>query len=618
MSAFIAVFAPNRPEAVASALARGFARLAPTRAGLSSQLCGGFGLYVDPAFGGSDFFEVMRNGLSRVVDTNQIAAPNEIKRWLWCDGFRYANADNHARWQRLIHAESNTNPLDLSAISGHCVLGQFDCELGILRVHRSIGGEVACYFAQHEDRFAIASEAGAVLAALGLPFEINATSAVRFFALHAPSPGQAFLNKVQVLAPGETLCLDRALKLTLTKSKEGVQSNAQNFQFDPQLEKQFHRLKNTHPFDTESIHALASSWRAYVSLAVQETCGDLSVAISLSGGLDSALLGFGMCDANVNNAKAFTWCLAEYESADESQYAQYSAISFGLAWQGVDASAYLPLSPNLNRWPIHPDAPIANPYRLMRRCLSATARAQNYRVMLNGNFGDHLYPNYPDWFIQARASKTAARELIQLARHQGMKSLWNDPGWRQWVKNHLQKLNILPASAKFEVNWLRPEVVRDYAHDSLSRSHMSSLAIEHEASWDAHMDRHFTHQDGVDVRFVFRHPALLAFAKRVPASWWHPGAWQKGLTRLAMRDHLHDSVRLRPKSGSLSPVLRNVLRRQQRDAVADLIFSRSAAAGLFLDQTKLQAAFETKNPSEGDDLLLWLALSYEIWQRQFV
>jgi asparagine synthase (glutamine-hydrolysing) len=119
---------------------------------------------------------------------------------------------------------------------------------------------------------------------------------------------------------------------------------------------------------------------------------------------------------------------------------------------------------------------------------------------------------------------------------------------------------------------------------------------------------------GIELLTPYRDPRVVDFAARLPAHYQYRSGQSKFLTREAMRALLPETVRTRPKSGSLAPFFRKGVLHQSASEVARLLDARDARWPQYVAPEALQRA--RKNPlTESDLLLIWLCISYELWWR---
>ena len=88
----------------------------------------------------------------------------------------------------------------------------------------------------------------------------------------------------------------------------------------------------------------------------------------------------------------------------------------------------------------------------------------------------------------------------------------------------------------------------------------------------------------------------------------------KWISRESLVGRIPEQIRMRPKSGNLAPFFRDSVLGTAREAVVKILCDRNARWPRFLRKHVVQQALE--NPqSDADLLLVWLAISHELWWR---
>src|SRR5205085_11185864 len=104
---------------------------------------------------------------------------------------------------------------------------------------------------------------------------------------------------------------------------------------------------------------------------------------------------------------------------------------------------------------------------------------------------------------------------------------------------------------------------RDPADGSAMNRRLQRALLGRGAALDASLDTFWSDRHAIELRYPYRDPRVVAFVLALPADvQWRHGE-EKALTRRMLAGRLPDSVRLRPKSGSLLPFFRATLRGTQ-------------------------------------------------------
>lgn len=459
----------------------------------------------------------------------------------------------------------------------------FDASRRRVLLYRDPLGERGLRWLRVGDQWFVSSRGSALIALRGKTFEPDETAAAHFFAMRAPPDDVAWMRGVNELAAGALCWFD--------------DGKAFSRRFKPVLPSQPLRFRD----DQEAVEA----WHATVREAVRRARADApTTALMLSGGIDSTLLAFGL---SPEHALAVSWAVPMLAQCDETGLAAQTAQALGLRHVIAPTGDIMPLS-DLPTWPIEDESPIANPFRRLTQAVYRTARTQGADVLLSGNFGDHIYASGRDWlqsFRQERGTAALFRELMQECWDQGL-AIRHDPGLRAllWRRK--------PAESKALTPWARGLLTPMPPHDEWSRR--VEQAYGRATAEDAELGRRFAAAEGLQLRFPYRDPELLRFVLSLPSHYLDSLRGPKWLSRFVMRGRVPDEVRLRPKSGSLTPLYELGVFERQRDLVAQWLWRDDACWPRYLRRTAVIRAWHDPRV-ESQTLAVWKALSFELWYR---
>lgn len=451
-------------------------------------------------------------------------------------------------------------------LQGRFALVLFDAREQTCWLLRDTLGERALHLRVDGARLIVATRASALLAAANLPMVENPASIAAYFALRAPAPGEGFWQGVQTVVAGECLRIHRG----------GLRSRRHAFTLSSQ------------PLRFASDQEAVAAWRDVLSSACARTLADATQpALLLSGGIDSSALAVSSA-ALRRDLIACSWRLPDFPSADETAFVAATVAQLELPLIAITGTEDWPLA-RLDQWSVEDEAPLANPYQWLHQALFAQAAGQGVDVMLSGNFGDHLYadtlPN-PGW-------RAGLRRLLQ-----PMPSMLS--GLRRLLRRY-------PASPDWLLDsWQRPlsAAYRDAPHGLLAP----------EAELDAELGRRLATSFGIDVQFPYRDPEVIRFMAALPALYSRRGETRKWITREMLREQLPESVRQRAKAGSLEAYFRHGVLGLAHAQVETLLRDPDARWPRYVKTDRLYAALAAPT-SESELLLLWLAISYELWWR---
>jgi asparagine synthase (glutamine-hydrolysing) len=471
-------------------------------------------------------------------------------------------------------------------------------EPGGVHLARDVSGQRPLFFRSEGTAVYAASAELALLEAAGSSFEPEPAAIAAYLSLQAPPTGVCFLRGVQEVMAGSVVSL----------GSDGAQRQREA---GPRLGCRSLRLRADADY--------AAAWREVLDVAVNDAVADADrAALSLSGGLDSAALAASWPGSERTPRLAVSWRLPGVPEADESAWIDATAAACDFSVLAVDGSACPPLASG-SGWPMHPDTPLANPYRLLKQAQWRCARANGIDVLLSGNFGDHIHPGERDWLRAAlRGGRfgVAMRELRLRAAHG---SLLRDPGVRSLARRLLGRgpaalgppAWLAPAA---RAAWRPPAAVPAWVADSVDPARFEAL-LGPLAAQHAAQDTGFADAEGLQVVHPYRDERVVDLALSIPTDVFSRGGVPKWLAREALRGRLPEMVRQRPKSGSLSPLFRHGLRELGRERVVRLLLEPGASWPRWLDAGRVRAALTADPPNDGDDLLLWLAISLELWLR---
>lgn len=466
----------------------------------------------------------------------------------------------------------------------------YDRRLHRLWLLRSHSGARGLYVVQDNQRIAVATRASAALAAAGLPLREHPESIAAFFALRAPSAGAAYFKDVRALLPG-VVCQFDAEDMHEAAIALPAASALPEFADDADARE---------------------AWLSVLSDAVAESLRNYrQPGVMLSGGLDSSALAAIGHDLRPD-LLACSWILPGTPKSNEQLWIDATAAHLHLPTRSIEGDLDWPLA-RLSQWPVEDDGPPANPYCQLHQHLYRAAAAAGCDALMTGNFGDHLYPQADTGIVSGWKLHGAAWTLARygtLLRQRGVRGLWQEPGWRTAIRG----AGIARWAAP---SWMLPDW-RFALADRFGSMPPSAGADSAEAIQDAEFGRRFHCMHGIEMLAPYRDARVVEFAAALPAHFQYRPGQAKYLTREAMRTRLPESVRLRPKGGSLVAFfLRGVLEEEQR-WVARLLDAADARWPNYISPQSLRVARERMRENlftEPDLLLIWLCLSYELWWR---
>lgn len=274
--------------------------------------------------------------------------------------------------EAIVHLYEEHGDDCLNHLHGMFALAVWDTRRKRLLLARDRLGEKSLYYRTNDRRIVFGSELKAVLAAPGVPRDIDVTALADYLALgFIPSP-KTIYQGIEKLEPGQCLAFERGRVTRRTWWK---------------LE---HRGFSTEPETTLRDRL----WERLHAATAERLIADVPIATFLSSGVDSAAIALAAVAASkqLGLPRAATCTVGFPESAfDERGAAAQLARRIGTRHSeheaAISAASLLP------RLAWHFDEPFADPSALPLYVLSRAAK-QEFTVALSGDGGDELLAGY--------------------------------------------------------------------------------------------------------------------------------------------------------------------------------------------------------------------------------
>lgn len=465
-------------------------------------------------------------------------------------------------------------------------------------------GKQALYCHVAEELLLLASEPQALVRHPAVRGELDQDWLADYFALGiASDPGERTpFRGVTALAPGETLVwTERGVRRW--RSRPAIGQRRLSYRRDQDYADHFYELL-----------------RRSVARAV---LGNGDIGVMLSGGLDScpvACLAAPLLRDAGQSLRAYSWSLPRFPEADETAPIRVCAAFAGIPLTRFEADDLALFDP-VERWPIDPNTPLANPFlRLFLRTYEAAARDRR-RILLQGTFADVLYPEYRYWLTEAvrdRQFALALRELAGKLRQRGLPVLWRDPGMRHFLK----RLLCYPGRPRRPPAWLTPWAAARLARaggPEQAPAHPRPdqyLALLGAGVFDQQVGHgYFQHRQGVVRTDPYHDWELIDFMLSVPAYQCYRQAQDKHLARLALRGRMPETLRVGPRTGLLHTLFDYGFN-QSRPVMARLLADGSCSWPAYVKESVVFEALAGKPVSDQHKLVVWQAAAYELWRRE--
>ena len=451
-------------------------------------------------------------------------------------------------------------------------------------------------FVSDGERLVAATEEAALLAEGTATAEPNDGALSRLFANASPDPEWTFFRDIRRVAPG-----------SLVRWRRGS-LRAERY-WRPTEPTPIQRSDGEH---TEAV-------RAALAAAVERRLrGRCAPAVMMSGGLDSTTVAAWMARLLPDRPMVISWMFDALPEADERDWIEAMRDECGLEHVGVPADGEWPLR-RLGSRPVNPNAPIENLYCGLVDETYRRVRASGRNVVLNGEYGDHLYLDQIHWLEDRWAAGryvAAIHGVVrELALHRHRREA-GGPTLRGAVGCLLGR-SPQAAPPPFLTPFAREHWRPPPAHPS--RASAAWDRILH--AWDARFsewEARRAAQLGVEVRRPYRDLRLIETFLELPADQLFDPPWTKAVTRRAMAGILPETVRLRTRRTTLLPLASRGIDQRERAAVASLLGSEDALWPRYVQRSWVlpEGAASPAPLVEGrGSFLVWLAITTELWAR---
>lgn len=562
----------------------------------------------------------------RVVTNGELYNHPSLRARLEGKGHTYRT---HSDTETLIHAYREWGDDFVSHIHGMFAFALWDSNEKKLILGRDRLGIKPLYI--HEDQHAIrfASEIKSILCDAEVPRALNPEGLNLYMSyLSAPAPYTLFKDIRQV-NPGEVVII------------QGERSTTRRFWFP---EEQIQPTKIT---DTEGMKAqLAESFRTVIR---EHLLSDVPVGAFLSGGIDSSLIVALMHEQLGGGFPTFSIGFEGHALFDETQYArqiadQYNTEHHVLRLKPSD------LLDSLQHITWQLDEPLADSSSLPVYFVSQLA-AQHVKVVLSGDGGDEIFAGYrkyqgeyfrryTSWMpdaLQRVLSGQALRWLPESRSSQWMdyirqvkkffRGLHPDPFERhlRWAIHFEDDLrasflspDMLNQMDLGEARNYRARLFDELPHlDTLTRMLWVDLRHNLPADMLTKVDR-MSMLHALEVRVPFLDHTFVEQAFSLPGHVKLHGKRTKWILKETFRDLLPPDIIDRRKHGFDVPVgewFRHELREQIEDVTSTQVVSER---GLFNPDAVQSLVRDHREGKRDYNNQLWILLSLELWQREYL
>lgn len=465
----------------------------------------------------------------------------------------------------------------------------------------ALGGRGLCV-ALDDRRLLAASEEGALAAALGRGAELDRARIAAYFSLEDPIGGRTFFPGVRQLAPGEILIVreDRARSARLPRLRP------------------MPGLRAARPEEREE-------WlRQRLGLAV--ACRLRAIgrpAVLLSGGLDSSpIAAFARRGVPAGERlRAISWVFPRHPRADESRHLATLERELGLELHRLPCDDDLPLA-DPAAWPSHPATPEQNAYRGFHQRAYRTASSLGSSVLLSGLCGDQLYGGGEYRLreaLQAGRFAAAAGELRASARggNGALRAALGAllPDRLRSERAGRRGAERLPWLSEEAVGLLPDPVERDGWAAGYPRPFQARSLLGAHNGHGLSVERYYCDRLGVEVRHPLRDRRVIELFLGLPAEDLGGTGGGRPILRRAMAGRLPAWILARTDKATFEDLFLAGVYGSRRAEVAAMLLSPQAIWREYLASGWIETAWRERQAGLGG-LLVWLAVSLEIWRRR--
>jgi asparagine synthase (glutamine-hydrolysing) len=466
-------------------------------------------------------------------------------------------------------------------------------------------GTRTLFYARYGTQIIIASEAWAVAGGGPLEPEINERAAALFFAFEAPADGQTLFKGIDELLPGHALVI-----------KDSVQRLWQYWQ--PDLSKKLHYHRDAE-YSDHFLFLLEES----VSCRLRSTT---PVGVMMSGGLDSTTVA---CLAARRMAPrqltTISYVFDDFPNCDERYYIDAVTSQYNTYSIQIPCDDLFPFH-NWPDWTVNPNFPVSNFYAPIRERAHQRAHQEGIRVLLTGDFGDHLYSGGEDWLadlLQEWRLGDAGREIGYHLREPGLTRNLTQTYLRRLAR---RALDSLPFGQRLRRPSQPPEWLTSFAARFWRGEHSTQTFIPNrlvaltgnKTARISAMGPLFSSQAELELRSPYRDQRLVEFMAAIPAHQLYQRGVNRVVLRHAMQGILPERIRMRSGKTSLLAIFLHGLERRRNDLIAFFSDQNGGLWRNYVDPGWLESRWSavfTASQDGAAKAVPWQCVAYDLWYK---
>jgi len=557
-----------------------------------------------------------------IVFNGEIYNYPQLRRQLESAGHRFRT---HTDTECIVHLYEDFGEDCVTRLEGMFAFAIWDARQRKLVLSRDHVGQKPRFYRAGEDGFAFASEMKGVLAADGVPRDLDLTALHHYLSLRFIPPPLTMLRGVKKLPPAHTLVVQDG-RVTVRPFWK-ISFLEQPATGAPQL-----------------LDALAAQLNEAVRCHL---ISDVPVGAFLSGGMDSSTIVAMMARHTGGPFSTFSIGVQE-QDFNELPYARMVAEQYRT--RHVEEVVHADLVELLPKMIWHLDEP-SDP---IAACMFHSARlaARHVKVVLGGDGGDELFAGFDRYLGQIYVERyrllpgVVRRRLIapllgQMRDSFTYKSLpaklrWlhqlsliDTPGHRYAEAtcftrfNHAQKALLFAPDAWQQLEGINSsDIIAAPYNDAPARTALDRMLY---ADFVTRLPEHtlmltdrMNMAHGLEARSPFLDINLVRFMAGVPAHFKLHGRELKYILRRLSTRYLPREIYRRPKQGFMFPIAYWFQDRLYGLLERTLLDDHAATAALFERQYVRRLLAEHKANRIDHHVRLWMLLNVELWHRLYL
>ncbi len=447
-------------------------------------------------------------------------------------------------------------------------------------------GDFALHYTRNKTYFCVSDLPSALLTQHNS--QINRARVVDFFALTQPANNGSFFKNITQLNPGHYV----------------------RYKNDELVHKRYYQPPSRVDFKQLSLPELALKYQNLLKQAINwQTRNQDKVSIMMSGGMDSTFVAANCLSLN-KQVNAFSYVFPEFKEADESTWIA-SMSELGIVGHSFAGENFWPLK---GRWQTSLNAPVSNPYRLLKNEIYHQVAENNIQTLLTGVYADHLYVAHLYWLVDLikQHPLTGLKSLALLLKSKGVYAALRHVSPSKWSRK-----------VKSNPFWLSKQAHKTFNQRKLkvfSHPHPQQVNLVYgiDTAQSVWLDNEYTNKYGITIRHPYRDRRVVEFITSIPA--WLIGNSQdsKQFVHKSAQNLLPSQIIKRKKVTSLKPLFIKGVLQKELATVRFLLLHKESCWHEFIDKNIILSLLDNPRHQfpELHYVLLWKCISFEMWLKK--